>query len=192
MHTNQPYNKTPCRSAYGTDRSIDELYVQPLSPPDARTVLLPESDNCCADTPAIPIMVVLISLQPIKEELPEDRQDSVPICLRNRPCASTVLPHTIDKLIAPLCLLLRMIVPVRLRSTDRLTDRRALRSTYYHHVDFRLLRLQQTYPRCLTRSRLNRLLLLPPAAKPVPYCLPTPPQAQRKNCQWWNIWTKVT
>ena len=101
------------------DQSIDELYVQPLSPPDARTVLLPESDNCCADTPAIPIMVVLISLQPIKEELPEDRQDSVPICLRNRPCASTVLPHTIDKLIAPLCLLLRqMIVPVRLRLTD--------------------------------------------------------------------------
>ena len=89
------------------DQSIDELYVQPLSPPDARTVLLPESDNCCADTPAIPIMVVLISLQPIKEELPEDRQDSVPTCLRNRPCASTVLPHTIDKLIAPLCLLLR-------------------------------------------------------------------------------------
>jgi hypothetical protein len=31
----------------------------------------------------------------------------VPICLRNRPCAGTVLPHTIDKLIAPLCLLLR-------------------------------------------------------------------------------------
>ena len=54
-----------------TDRPIDELYVQPLSPPDARTVLLPESDNCCADTPAIPIMVVLISLQSTKEELPE-------------------------------------------------------------------------------------------------------------------------
>ena len=35
-----------------TDRSIDELYVQPLSPPDARTVLLPESDNCRACTPA--------------------------------------------------------------------------------------------------------------------------------------------
>ena len=34
-------------------------------------------------------------------------QDSVPICLRNRPCAGTVLPHTIDKLIAPLRLLLR-------------------------------------------------------------------------------------
>ena len=36
-----------------TDRPIDELYVQPLSPPDARTVLLPESDNCYAYTPAI-------------------------------------------------------------------------------------------------------------------------------------------
>ena len=36
-----------------TDRPIDELYVQPLSPPDARTVLLPESDKCRAYTPAI-------------------------------------------------------------------------------------------------------------------------------------------
>ena len=115
--------------------------------------------------------VAPVSLQPIKEELPEDRQEFALIRLRPTD---------------------RMIVPICLRSTDRLTDRRALRSTYYHHVDFRLLRLQQTYPRCLTRSRLNRLLLLPPAAKPVPYCLPTPPQAQRKNCQWWNIWTKVT
>ena len=35
-----------------TDRPIDELYVQPLPPPDARTVLLPESDNCRAYTPA--------------------------------------------------------------------------------------------------------------------------------------------
>ena len=34
-----------------TDRLIDELYVQPLSPPDARTVLLPESDNCRARMP---------------------------------------------------------------------------------------------------------------------------------------------
>ena len=33
----------------------------------------------------------------------------------------------------------------------------------------------------------NRLLLLPPAAKLTPYCLPTTPQAQRKNCQWWNV-----
>ena len=72
-----------------TDRPIDELYVQPLSPPDARTVLLPESDNCrtsmraihrptdradmhiiyhrptnCADMPMIPITVVPISLRP--------------------------------------------------------------------------------------------------------------------------------
>ena len=58
MHANQPNDKTPCRSAYGTD-----------------------------------------------------------------PDAGTVLPHTIDKLIAPLGLLLRqMIVPVRLRSTDRPID----------------------------------------------------------------------
>ena len=33
-------------------RLIDELYIQPLSPPDACTVLLPESDNCRAYTPA--------------------------------------------------------------------------------------------------------------------------------------------
>ena len=36
-----------------TDQPIDELYVQPLSPPDARTVLQPESDNCRAYMPAI-------------------------------------------------------------------------------------------------------------------------------------------
>ena len=35
-----------------TDRPIDKLYVQPLSPPDARTVLLPVSNNCRACTPA--------------------------------------------------------------------------------------------------------------------------------------------
>ena len=29
----------------------------------------------------------------------------------------------------------------------------------------------------------NRPLLLPPAAKLTPYCLPTAPQAQKKNCQ---------
>ena len=37
-----------------------------------------------------------------------------------------------------------------------------------------------------------RLLLLLPTAKPTPYCLSIAPQAQRKNCQWWNVWTKVT
>ena len=90
-----------------TTQPIDKLYVQPLLPPDARTVLLPKSNNCCTDTPAIPIIVILISLQPIKKELPEDRQEFVPIRLRNRPCTGTALPHTIDKPIAPLCLLLR-------------------------------------------------------------------------------------
>ena len=107
MPTNQPYDKTPYQSAYGTDQPINKPYIQPLSLPDTRTVLLPESNNCCTNTPAIPIIVVLISLQPIKEELPEDRQEFVPIRLRNRLCASTVRPHTIDKLIAPLCLLLQ-------------------------------------------------------------------------------------
>ena len=34
--------------------------------------------------------------------------------------AGTVLPHTINKLIAPLCLLLRIIAPIRLRSTDQM------------------------------------------------------------------------
>jgi hypothetical protein len=35
-----------------------------LNNPIARTVLLPESDNYCAYTPAIPIIVVPISLRP--------------------------------------------------------------------------------------------------------------------------------
>ena len=81
--------------------------IQPLSPPNAHTVLLPESGNCCANIPLIPIMVVLISLQPIKKELPEDRQELMPIRLRNQPYTGTALPHTINKLIAPLCLLLQ-------------------------------------------------------------------------------------
>ena len=34
-----------------TDRPIDKLYIQPLSPPDAHTVLLPESDNCRVNMP---------------------------------------------------------------------------------------------------------------------------------------------
>ena len=47
---NQPIVPMCLRS---TDRPIDKLYIQPLSPPDARTVLLPESDNCRTYTPAI-------------------------------------------------------------------------------------------------------------------------------------------
>ena len=35
-----------------TDQPIDELYVQPLLPPNAYTVLLPKSNNYCADMPA--------------------------------------------------------------------------------------------------------------------------------------------
>ena len=98
----------PCQYAYGqrqefvliclrsTDRPIDELYVQPLSLPDARTVLLPKSDNCraCtpaiyrpndhANTPAIPIIVMPISLRP--------KHDQVELCsLEYNPIASTVL-----------------------------------------------------------------------------------------------------
>ena len=53
-------------------------------------------------------------------------QNSVLICLRNRPCASTILPHTIDKLIAPLCLLLRpndhACMPMIYEPDNRRTD----------------------------------------------------------------------
>ena len=38
---------------------------------------------------------------------------------------------------------------------------------------------------------IYRLLLLPPAAKPTLCCLSTAPQAHRKNCQCWNVWTKT-
>ena len=65
-------------------------------------------------------------------------QDSVPICLRNRPCASTVLPYTIDKLIAPLCLLLRYWLyryacnlPTRFRA-DLPTNTTLLLALYCH------------------------------------------------------------
>ena len=64
----------------------------------------------------------------------------------------TVLLYTIDKLIAPLCLL----------SADQLIAR-ALCPTYYHHPTL----APYCYP--------NRLLLLLPAAKPTPYCLPIAP-----------------
>jgi len=35
-----------------TDRLIDELYIQLLSPPNACTILLPKSNNCRVYTPA--------------------------------------------------------------------------------------------------------------------------------------------
>ena len=78
-----------------TDRQIDELYVQPLSPPDARTVLLPESDNCRADTPAT-------------------RTDN-----------DYAVVTIVDRTIVPVRLRStdQMIVPVRLRLTDRLIDK---------------------------------------------------------------------
>src|SRR6266700_3233761 len=65
-----------------TDRLIDELYVRPLSPPDACTVLLPESDNCCANTPAtridndytaVPIVDRTIVLIRLRSRLPSRR-----------------------------------------------------------------------------------------------------------------------
>ena len=94
---------------WSTDRLIDELYVQLLLLPDARTVLLPESDNCRtsmpaihrptdradmhtiyhrptnrADMPMIPITVVPISLRP--------KHDQVELCsLEYNPVAGTVL-----------------------------------------------------------------------------------------------------
>ena len=88
------------------------------------------------------------------------RQESVPICLRNRPCAGTVLPHTIDKLIALIRLRStdQMIVPVCLRSTDRLIDK--------------LYAWPLSLPPLVPYYYPNRLLLLPPAAKPTPCCLP--------------------
>ena len=48
--TTRPNDRADVPAIY---RPIDELYIQPLSPPDARTVLLPESDNCRAYTPVI-------------------------------------------------------------------------------------------------------------------------------------------
>ena len=83
---------------WSTDWPIDELYIQPLSPPNARTVLLPESDNCCTNMPAT---------------WTDNDYTTMPI---------------VDRMIALIRLRStdRMIVPVRLQSTDRLTDRWAL------------------------------------------------------------------
>jgi len=71
----------------------------------------------------------------------------------------------------------QMIVPIRLRLTDRLIDK--------------LYAWPLSLPPLVLYYYLNRLLLLPPTAKLTPCCLPTAPQAQRKNCQCWNIWTEV-
>ena len=70
-----------------TDRPIDELYVQPLSLPDACTVLLPESDNCRAYTPAI--------------HRPTDRADTHTIY--HRPTDSADMP-TIPITVVPISL----------------------------------------------------------------------------------------
>ena len=50
LQSNRPNDRANVPAIY---RPIDELYIQPLSPPNTRTVLLPESDNCRAYTPAI-------------------------------------------------------------------------------------------------------------------------------------------
>ena len=67
-----------------TDRPIDELYVQPLSPPDARTVLLPESDYCRADMPATqtrPGRALLPGMQPRRWHRTAIRTDTLLLCL---------------------------------------------------------------------------------------------------------------
>ena len=120
--------------------------------------------------------------------------------------AGTALLHTIDKPIAPLCLLLRYQscryacdLPTRFRadlptehdpvtgichpndpvaSTVLLPERTdPLLPCLQHHINFQLLRLQltpvrpsllrlqQTYPRCLTRSQLTAAA--PPAVPPL-------------------------
>ena len=68
----------PCQYAYGQIRirantptnttPLLALHCHP-NDPVAGTVLLPESDNCRANTPAIPIMVVPISLQPKHDQV---------------------------------------------------------------------------------------------------------------------------
>ena len=118
-----------------------------LNDPVARTVLLPESDNCRAYTPAI-------------------------YRANDRACTPTI---------------------------NRPTDRQALCLTTITTAAGTVLPPGQTAAMLAADSdltvaalQLTDILLLPPAAKPTPCCLPTAPQAQRKNCQWWNIWTKVT
>src|SRR5580692_3038489 len=74
-----------------------------------------------------------------------------------------------------------MIVPVRLRSTDRMIVPVRLQSTD-RPIDELYVQLL-SLPPLVPYYHPNRLLLLPPAAKPTPYCLPTAPQAQKKNCQ---------
>ena len=81
--------------------------IRLLSPPDARTVLLPESDNCRVDTPATrtdndygAVTIVDRTIVPVR--LRSTNQMIVLIRLRSTD---------------------RMIVPVRLRLTDRLVDK---------------------------------------------------------------------
>ena len=77
-----------------TDRPIEELYVQPLSPPDARTVLLPESDNCRAYTPAIYRPTDRADTHMIYNR-PNDRADTPAIYQPNdRTCTPTIYRPT--------------------------------------------------------------------------------------------------
>ena len=66
----------------------------------------------------------------------------------------------------------QMIVPVRLRLTDRMIDKLYARPL--------------SLPPLVPYYHPNRPLLLPPAAKPIPYCLSTAPQAQRKELPVWE------
>ena len=61
----------------------------------------------------------------------------------------------------------QMIVPIHLQSTDQLIDK--------------LYTWPLSLPPLVPYYHPNRPLLLPPVAKPIPYCLPTAPQAQRKE-----------
>ena len=96
------------------------LYCHP-NDPVAGTVLL-HTDFCCFHLQLNQHFAAFLQRHKHIERTASvgmygQRQDSMPICLRNRPCAGTALPHTIDKPIVPICLrpTNRMIVPVCLR-----------------------------------------------------------------------------
>ena len=59
----------------------------------------------------------------------------------------------------------------------------ALPAAYQH---FAALACSTITNSCCFHLQLNQYF-----AALLPYCLPAVPQAQRKNCQWWNVWTKV-
>ena len=122
-----------------------------------------EPDNRCTDTPATRI----------------DKTPCWYACGIN-PTTTMLLRLQPEQPIVLICMrsIDQPIVPVRLRLTDRLIDK-----PYAWPLSL---------PPLVPYYHPNRLLLLPPAAKPTPCCLPAAPQAQRKDCQCRNIWTEVT